>query len=100
MDNVHGVLDEIWKQILGARFVVADLTGRNANVAYEVGLAHALGKPIVLLTQDENDIPFDLRTRRVLFYEWHAEGMGKLSDRLHRVFGEILTEYADPSSLE
>jgi hypothetical protein len=49
--------------------VVAELTGRNPNVLYEVGMAHCLGKPVVLLCQTQGDIPFDLSTRRVVIYD-------------------------------
>jgi hypothetical protein len=55
------ILERIYNQIAKADFIVADMTGRNPNVFYEVGYAHALDKPTILLTQDANDIPFDLR---------------------------------------
>lgn len=55
------MLDRIYNQISRADILVADMTGRNANVFYEVGYAHALGKPVVLLTQRAEDIPFDLK---------------------------------------
>lgn len=55
------ILDRIYNQISKADVVIADMTGRNPNVFYEVGYAHALGKPTVLLTQEAEDIPFDLK---------------------------------------
>ena len=55
------ILDRIYNQIAKADFVIADMTGRNANVFYEVGYAHALGKRTILLTKDAGDIPFDLK---------------------------------------
>jgi hypothetical protein len=55
------IVEIIWKNINEALLVVADLTGRNPNVFYEVGMAHTLGKEVVLVTQDLNDVPFDLR---------------------------------------
>jgi len=55
------MLDRIYNQISRADLLVADMTGRNANVFYEVGYAHALGKNVVLLTQKSEDIPFDLK---------------------------------------
>ena len=55
------VLERIYNQISRADIVIADMTGRSANVFYEVGYAHALGKPTILLTQDGEDIPFDLK---------------------------------------
>jgi hypothetical protein len=55
------VLERIYHQISGADIVVAEMSGRNANVFYEVGYAHALGKTTVLLTKNADDIPFDLK---------------------------------------
>ena len=54
----EGILERIYNQIDAADFVIADMTGKNPNVFYEVGYAHAKGKLCVLLTQQANDIPF------------------------------------------
>ena len=63
-----GILDRIFNQINRADVIVADMTARNANVFYEVGYAHALGKIVLLLTQDAEDIPFDLKHRQHVVY--------------------------------
>lgn len=55
------ILDRIYNQISKADVIVADMTGRNPNVFYEAGYAHALGKTVILLTRQADDIPFDLR---------------------------------------
>jgi hypothetical protein len=65
---VEGMLDRIFNQISKSDVVIADMTGRNPNVFYEVGYAHALGKIVLLLTQDTKDIPFDLIHRRHIVY--------------------------------
>src|SRR5258708_2500526 len=62
------ILERIYRQIANADFIIADMTGRNPNVFYEVGYAHALGKLCTLLTQDVNDIPFDLKHHRHIVY--------------------------------
>ncbi|MBX3610096.1 MAG: hypothetical protein KF871_09375 [Hydrogenophaga sp.] len=62
------ILDRIYHQIRSADVVVADLTGRNANVFYETGYAHGLGKRVILLTQRQEDIPFDLRHYHHIVY--------------------------------
>lgn len=64
----EGMLDRIFNQISKADVVVADMTGKNANVFYEVGYAHALGKIVILLTKNSDDIPFDLKHRRHIVY--------------------------------
>lgn len=55
------ILQRIYNQIDKADLIIADMTGRNPNVFYEVGYAHALNKPTILLTQNADDIPFDLK---------------------------------------
>jgi hypothetical protein len=57
----ESILERIYAQIAKADIVVADMTGRNPNVYYETGYAHALNKRVILLTQDSSDIPFDLK---------------------------------------
>jgi hypothetical protein len=62
------MLERIYRQIDAADFIIADMTGRNPNVFYEVGYAHAKGKLCTLLTQTSDDIPFDLKHHRHLVY--------------------------------
>src|SRR5947209_4307499 len=70
---VEGILDRILNQISKADVIVADMTGRNPNVFYEVGYAHALGKVVLLLTQKAEDIPFDLKHRPHTVYGGQIE---------------------------
>ena len=62
------VMERVFERIRSARLIVADMTGRNPNVFYEVGYAHALRKQTVLLTQSADDIPFDLRGENHIVY--------------------------------
>lgn len=64
----EGMLDRIYSQIGKADVIVADMTGRNPNVFYEVGYAHALNKIVIPLTQKAEDIPFDLQHRQHIVY--------------------------------
>jgi len=57
----ESILEQIYNQIAKADIVVSDMTGRNPNVFYEAGYAHAIGKRTILLTQKAEDIPFDLK---------------------------------------
>jgi hypothetical protein len=50
--------------MLRSRVVICDCTGRNPNVFYEIGIAHTLGREVILITQNPEDIPFDLRHLR------------------------------------
>jgi hypothetical protein len=84
-DNVYAVGDvmsQIWDGINKAGVIVADLTGRNENVFYEVGICHALGKRVILLAQNINDVPFDLRSLRVIIYKYTPGGARELEKRL------------------
>lgn len=63
------VMDQIYRGIKSAKVLVAELTTRNANVFYELGVAHALEKPVVLVTGSEHDVPFDIRHIRVIHYD-------------------------------
>ncbi len=63
------IIDQIWSGINSAKVLVAELTTRNANVFYELGMAHALEKPVVLVSSNEEDVPFDLQHIRVIYYD-------------------------------
>lgn len=88
-DDIFGsnvIMDDVRAAIAAADLVIADLSGQNPNVFYEVGIAHTLGKPVLLLSQSIEDIPFDLRHRRVLAYEYTPMGckrfVGKLKEHV------------------
>lgn len=63
------MLDRIYNQINKADYLVADTTNKNPNVFYEIGYAHALEKKVILITQDGNDIPFDMKHFMHILYE-------------------------------
>ncbi len=62
------ITEDIWLHIQRSRFLIADITGSNANVFYEVGLSHALNKPVLLLIREGTEVPFDLKAIRYLHY--------------------------------
>jgi len=77
------IIDQIWSGIQSSKVLIAELTGRNPNVYYELGLAHASGKPVVLVCSSEADVPFDLRHIRVIYYETTDPFWGqKLIDKI------------------
>lgn len=83
-------MEDIWKQTCRARFLIAELTGRNSNVFYELGIAHAVGKEVILLAQTMEDVPADLRHHRVIKYEYTPRGMNQLEDLLAKTINSIL----------
>src|SRR5215475_327541 len=84
------LLEDIWQGLNAADFVIADITGRNANVFYELGIAHTLAKPVLILSRDAVDIPSDLATRRVILYghpgaDWHEDLARMISEAVAKI---------------
>lgn len=77
------IIDQIWSGINSAKVLIAELTQRNPNVFYELGLAHALKKPVVLVSSNQEDVPFDLQHIRVIYYDVNDPFWGnKLIDKV------------------
>jgi hypothetical protein len=81
------IIDQIWRGIRAARVLVAELTSKNPNVFYELGLAHALEKPVILVSSNQEDVPFDLRHIRVILYDqtdpfWGPKLIDKVADNI------------------
>lgn len=74
----HDIMEDIWIGINEAKVVIAEITGKNPNVFYELGIAHTLGKDVILITQNMKDIPFDLNRYRIIEYEDNSDGYDKL----------------------
>lgn len=84
------IANDIFAAIAQSRLVICDLTGRNPNVLYETGLAHALNAEVVMLTQNADDVPFDLRHFRYFTYLNNGEGLQKLQSDLQRIISECI----------
>jgi hypothetical protein len=66
------IINDIYSSITFAQVVIAELTGGNRNVFYELGIAHEQRKQVVLMSQTMDDVPFDVRELRVVVYDWDA----------------------------
>lgn len=88
--NNSTFIQDIFELIFTSRVVVADFTGRNPNVFYEVGIAHTLGKTVVPLTQSLEDIPSDLTGHRALLYLNNSEGLAKMAEGLEKRLRELI----------
>jgi hypothetical protein len=86
------VIRDIWNAIGRARLIIADVTGRNPNVFYELGMAHAIGKDVIILTQRREDIPFDVTHLRYIKYEFTPRGVLKLRQTLTGTIEAMLSE--------
>lgn len=88
----NAIMNDIWKSICEARFIIADLSGRNPNVMYELGIAHTVGKETILIHQTggDNKYPFDISHIRIIGYEDTAIGGAELRNKLNSTVDSVL----------
>ncbi|HWP56392.1 MAG TPA: hypothetical protein VNL14_00735 [Candidatus Acidoferrales bacterium] len=86
------VLEDIVRGIVDAKIVIAEITPPNPNVFYELGYAHALRKPTILLAEKGKQLPFDVSGYRCLFYENSIGGKRKVEEGLRKHLQAILHE--------
>jgi len=86
------ILDDIVRGIEEAKIVIAEITAPNENVFYELGYAHALKKPTILLADRTKKLPFDISGYRCLFYENSIGGKRKVEEALDKHLKAILHE--------
>lgn len=89
------IMDDVFQTIVQSQLVICDLTNRNANVLYETGLAHALNQDVILIAQNMDDIPFDLRQFRVIKYLPNQKELTKLAEDLQQTIRETLAGRPD-----
>jgi hypothetical protein len=88
--GAHHIMSDVWEAINSARVIIADCTGRNPNVFYEMGLAHTLGKRVIMITQNRADVPFDVSDTRYILYEYTPPGMKQFQSTLAQALQEEL----------
>jgi len=87
----HGIiLNEIIKSIVESEIIIAEITPANPNVFYELGFAHALKKPTILLAELGQKLPFDVQGYRTLFYEDSIKGKNAIIENLRKYLKSIL----------
>lgn len=102
-DEIYGprpIIVDIWRSIRESSIIIADLTGRNPNVLYELGLAHAIQKPVILLSQNIDDIPFDLKHLRIVIYSNTDTGRKKLLEQLHNALKIVTSDVREKTGLQ
>ena len=77
-------IQDIFDLIFTCKVVIADFTGKNPNVFYEVGIAHTLGKTVIPITQSINDVPSDLGHHRALKYLSNQQGYSDMTVELKK----------------
>ena len=90
------IISDIVADIVSSEFVIAEITPNNANVFYEVGYAHGIKKPVILLAnRKEVKLPFDVSPFRVLMYDDSIAGKTELEEGLRKHINSVLrTELA------
>ena len=91
-DEIYGlgpVINDIWKGINSSTLILADISTKNPNVLYEIGIAHTVGKPVIIMTQSMDDVPFDLRHHRCIVYEYTPRGIKELESRLENTLKAV-----------
>lgn len=78
----QSIIQDVVSLIDRSRIVICDLTGKNPNVFYEAGVAHTLGRDVILITQSGDDVPFDLSHIRHIRYLNNAQGLAELTQQL------------------
>ncbi|MDY5610743.1 MAG: hypothetical protein SPF32_04945 [Lactobacillus johnsonii] len=83
------IMESIWTYINQASFVIADLSDRNPNVFYELGICHTLGKPVITLCDEKSykddyneKLPFDINSINTIFYKNSGAGPTKLVNEI------------------
>jgi len=86
------IMDMIFEMIVESRLVICDLTENNPNVVYETGIAHAVGKDVIQITQGDpaRDVGFDLRHRNCHKYTIEGSGLDDLEKYLRQSIWNLL----------
>ena len=82
--STQAVIKDIWSAIYYSTICIADCSNRNPNVFYELGIAHTLGRSTILITQSIDDVPFDVKHRRVITYTYDPPGMKDFEEALRK----------------
>ncbi len=88
------IMQDVASLIDRAAIVVCDCTNKNANVFYEMGIAHSLGKEVIIITQNPQDVPFDITHLRHIRYYPNGEGLQSLEQQLISRIGAIRSRLA------
>lgn len=91
-------IKDILESIYSAHVVVADLTGQNPNVFYELGVRHSLRPRTILIAHNLDDIPSDLREYRTIIYDTSAKGASAFKKRIKQFLTEIHKEPDRPDN--
>jgi hypothetical protein len=76
------IFPEMLKLIVKSSLIIANINGRNPNVLYELGIAQALDKPVLLISKEPDNLPIDIKSKRFLIYSSYADLQEKIRTEL------------------
>ncbi len=80
--NTGSITKQVIEELFKDELVVANLTGLNPNVMYELAFRHSVGKPVIIIADEKTDLPFDIIDSRTLFYKNNPLGVADLKDEI------------------
>lgn len=80
------IFSHVLRNIVQAKVVVANLSGRNPNVLYELGIAHALDKTTILVSNAIDELPADIKSKRIVVYKETGDLENRLPVELLKAF--------------
>lgn len=86
------IISHIVEHLVSAEIVIADLSGRNPNVFYELGVRHTVANGTILIADSIEDVPFDLRGLRAIQYKYDPEQMLRFAEELTAALRGIVSE--------
>jgi hypothetical protein len=100
------ITSKFLSELLGAHIIIADLTGRNPNVFYELGIAHSFAKPLISIADSSSSLPFDTKDERVIeLGEYPSGGLTYIQGEQAKSFLQeslrivLADDYVPPSPL-
>lgn len=93
--DTGAISKRIINEIVDDDLVIANLTGLNPNVMYEVGIRHSVAKPIVTLSEEGTPLPFDISDQRNIFYKDSLFGFGKVTKQLDEFLTNVKNKTED-----
>ena len=98
IDQAGSFIKDILENLYSSFVVIADLTGQNPNVFYELGVRHSLRPRTILIAQSVDDIPSDLREYRTIVYDTSAKGAANFAKRLKNYLTQLHKEPERPDN--